>query len=693
MATVSRCAAIIAANNTAGTDTIAFNITGTGPHTINMLSQLPYFSDTVILDGWTEPDYAGTPVIVLNGASAGGTARGLDLYAGSDGSTIRGLVFQNFGDIGINVSDSVGHTIVGNYIGTNAAGTAAAGNYIGLNFWNSSNNTIGGTTPAARNLISGNTNLGLYMGGTSDNNVIQGNYIGTNAAGTGAIGNTNYGMLFDSSDNNTIGGLAAGAGNVISGNGGRGMSIWNGSTGNVVQGNLIGTNAAGTAALGNGYFGLEIDNAFSNTIGGTTSAARNVISGNTDDGIAIFGASSTGNVVQGNYIGTDITGLIDLGNGADGIDINTSASANTIGGSAAGAGNVISGNTLNGIRIATSSSNVIQGNYIGVGSDGVTAVGNTNDGVGISGTSNANQIGGVNAGEGNIIANGTASTAAGVWVNGGTNNSVLGNKIYSNGNTTNGMGINLGTGGITANDNLDPDTGPNNYQNFPVLTSAAVSTSGTNVVGSLNSNASTTYRIEFFANRPGVADSTNGEGRTYLGYTTVTTNGSGNASFNVTLDAWINSGDKVTATATVDFGTGSYGSTSEFAANVTATSAANIIVVDTTSDVSDGTVTSITNLRARCGRRDLTPRSPRSNECHGRNGLHLLQHSHAVVERCAHDQRPVGTAGNLRYGDHRRLERTGLCVDSHCGTQRGECRFCPGAEHHCEQLHGSRSRD
>lgn len=127
------------------------------------------------------------------------------------------------------------------------------------------------------------------MGGTSDNNVIQGNYIGTNAAGTGAIGNTNYGMLFDSSDNNTIGGLAAGAGNVISGNGGRGMSIWNGSTGNVVQGNLIGTNAAGTAALGNGYFGLEIDNAFSNTIGGTTSAARNVISGNTDDGIAIFG--------------------------------------------------------------------------------------------------------------------------------------------------------------------------------------------------------------------------------------------------------------------------------------------------------------------------------------------------------------------------------------------------------------------
>ena len=129
-----------------------------------------------------------------------------------------------------------------------------------------------------------------------------------------------------------------------------------------------------------------------------------------------------------------------------------------------------------------------------------------------------------------------------------------------------------------------------------MLATANSNVAGTTIVGSLNSNATTTYRIEFFANRPPIADALNGEGERYLGFVTVTTNGAGNAAINTTLsNVWVNAGDRITATATVDLGGGNYGNSSEFAANVTATST-GIVVVDTVSDVADGTTTSITNL-------------------------------------------------------------------------------------------------
>ncbi|MCA9062538.1 MAG: DUF4347 domain-containing protein, partial [Planctomycetaceae bacterium] len=336
--------AIIDANATPGTDTITFNIAGSGPHTINVLSQLPFFNDTVIIDGWSEPDYAGTPVIVLNGASAGAGVWGLDFNPGSDGSLIRGLVVQNFSTAGIDLSGTGGHTIVGTYVGTNAAGTSAAGNTIGLNLWNSSNNTIGGTSAAERNLISGNTNIGLNITGTSTGNVIQGNYIGTDAAGTASVGNTWYGILLNG-DDNIVGGTATGTGNLISGNLYIGLTLWNGATGNVVQGNLIGTDVTGAASLGNGSDGLVIEDSAGNTIGGTTAAARNIISGNADNGIFVTGAGSTGNSILGNYIGTNQSGTAALANSSAGIEISASASATIVGGAAAGAANVISGNT------------------------------------------------------------------------------------------------------------------------------------------------------------------------------------------------------------------------------------------------------------------------------------------------------------------------------------------------------------
>ena len=318
------------------------------------------------------------------------------------------------------------------------------------------------------------------------------------------------------------------------------------------------------------------------------------------DGISIQ-ANSNNNLIAGNYIGRinpdGTAGAADTQNDGDGIYI--LGANNTIGGTTAADRNVISGND-DGVTLDTGATgNVVIGNYIGTDATGAIAVGNTlNAGVWIKAGSN-NRIGGAGANEGNLIAN-NAGDGVFLQTGAGTGNSVLGNSSYSN----SGLGIDLGTNGVTANDAGDGDTGANNLQNFPVLTSANSNASGTTIVGSLNSNANTTLRIEYFANRPTVADAPNGEGERFLGFITVTTDGSGNASVNTTLsNVWVNSGDRISATATVDLGGGNYGSTSEFAANVTASST-GIVVVDTTSDAIGGTTSSITNLGANRGADD-----------------------------------------------------------------------------------------
>ncbi len=221
-----------------------------------------------------------------------------------------------------------------------------------------------------RNVISGNTGVGVFISGSgSDSNIVQGNYVGLNAAGTGALGNIDNGLQIDGgAKNNTIGGTAAGAGNVIASNntGIRLRAV--GTTGNLVIGNLIGTNSAGTAAIGNILDGMRIDQGTTgNTIGGTTSSARNIISGNARFGILITDSGTSNNAVQGNYIGTDVNGTADLGNTSDGIHIQAAASSNTIGGTTAGAGNVVSGNDGNGVTITGSGTtgNTVAGNYIG----------------------------------------------------------------------------------------------------------------------------------------------------------------------------------------------------------------------------------------------------------------------------------------------------------------------------------------
>ena len=289
--------------------------------------------------------------------------------------------------------------------------------------------------------------------------------------GSAALGNGNgvngdgidVGQIGTGPSNVTIGGTTPGAGNVISANSFQGILLFNDLNGVNVQGNLIGTDATGHVSLGSQVVGIFINTTSPGaaTIGGTTAGARNVISGN-QDGLDL-NTQSTGITIQGNYIGTDITGSNALPNASRGMFVSTN---NTIiGGTAAGAGNVISAN-VDGIDIANSSTgNLIRGNFIGTKADGVSPLGNTNSGVGIFTGSSNNSVGGTVAGAGNRIAFNTR----GVVVDSGTGNTILANSIFSNV----GVGIDLTpVAGVTANDNCDTDTGPNNLQNFPVLTSA-----------------------------------------------------------------------------------------------------------------------------------------------------------------------------------------------------------------------------
>jgi hypothetical protein len=250
------------------------------------------------------------------------------------------------GGIQLTSTNAYSNVVQGNWIGTDISGLLDRGNGgPGVSIAIASRNTVGGATAAARNVISGNDLYGVQIGGTSTNqNVIAGNYIGTDATGAAKLGNARYGVYL-SAANNRIGGSAAGESNVISGNGQGGLYIvGSGTTGNVVQGNRIGTNAAGTAALGNTSVGIDL-RAPQTTIGGAAAGAGNLISGNGAAGIQIFGADATLNQIQGNQIGTDVTGTMDLGNTGAGVSIASGAAGNTVGGTAVGAGNVIMGNT------------------------------------------------------------------------------------------------------------------------------------------------------------------------------------------------------------------------------------------------------------------------------------------------------------------------------------------------------------
>ncbi|MHC4537331.1 MAG: LamG-like jellyroll fold domain-containing protein, partial [Planctomycetota bacterium] len=407
--------AILEANTNPGLDIIAFNISGrsSGPYTIQPTSPLPHITDPVVIDGYTQPGAApatdeaqATLLIELDGIKAGvGSVSGLIILAGN--STVRGLVINRFGDVGIHIQEKGGNIIEGNYIGTDVTGTVDQGNIDdGIRIWDAPDNMVGGATAEARNIISGNNDMGveIILSGATGNKV-QGNYIGTDVTGTTDLGNSTHGVFINASGN-TIGDSSSGTGNVISGNGGNGIIIHEiGATGNRILGNFIGTDVTGTVDLGNQTDGVQIRSAANNTIGGITAEARNVISGNNVRGISIQGdfdrggRDAAGNLVQGNFIGTDVTGTTALGNTQDGVQIRGAAN-NTIGGATAGARNVISSNNTGGgwggisiinhpnLHITGASGNLVQGNFIGTDVTGTGSLGNRSGGVIIEAAAN-----------------------------------------------------------------------------------------------------------------------------------------------------------------------------------------------------------------------------------------------------------------------------------------------------------------
>src|SRR5271166_5100701 len=309
------------ADSTPG-DTIDFSIGSGGVQIISPLSALPDITNSVTINGTSQPGYPGHPIIVIFGAKAGLNANGLTISAGS--STVQGLDILGFFGNGIDLNSKGDDVIDSCIIGTDYQDIADLGNAgNGVEISESLSNTIGGTTPGAGNVISANSGDGVLITYSGDN-LVEGNYIGTDTTGTNHLPNAGNGVEIGGRDDNTIGDTTPGARNVISGNFGDGVQILL-SQANLVQGNYIGTNAAGgtnasgTQAPVNSGDGVEISGSVANTIGGTTPGAGNVISANVLAGLLIQGSFSSDNLVQGNYIGTNAAGTEALGNIQGGI--------------------------------------------------------------------------------------------------------------------------------------------------------------------------------------------------------------------------------------------------------------------------------------------------------------------------------------------------------------------------------------
>jgi parallel beta-helix repeat protein len=316
---------------------------------------------------------------------------------------------------------STGNLVQNTYVGTDSTGTLRVPNAgPGVEIDGAPANTIGGSIPLGLNVISANSQSGVVLRNGATNNVIQNTYIGTDRTGEttnskeGPLGNGGYGVEIDDplTMGNSVGGNTSGLINVISGNSFGGVIIQSGAQQNLIQNSYIGIDAAGGSALPNSGPGVIIDGtpgrgsitrATANSVGGSISGLVNVISGNRGDGVLIR-AGATANVVQNSYIGLDATGsnLIQVsssgssytGNSGDGVHI-IASNNNTVGATATGLVNAISGNTGNGIHldfvgdsitgtITGSDNTTIISSYIGTtstGENGVNIFGNIGDGI------------------------------------------------------------------------------------------------------------------------------------------------------------------------------------------------------------------------------------------------------------------------------------------------------------------------
>ncbi|HEX8204124.1 MAG TPA: hypothetical protein VF590_26845, partial [Isosphaeraceae bacterium] len=486
--------AILDANGSPGADVIDFRI-GSGAQTIRPTSALPEITDPVDLDATTQPGFAGRPIIELDGSGAGLGVDGLSIRAGD--SLVQGLVINRFTGSGIALTGRGGNVIRGNYLGPDLTGRRAAddagdlfGNLQGgMSLNRSGSNTIGGSAPGQGNVISGNLVQGVrVLGAGSSRNQFWGNIIGLDAAGRHRLDNIGPGVSVVDSGENAIGGSAPGQGNVISGNRGDGVQLMGqGAIGNRVVGNIVGLDATGrnlfidgsiAVTTTNGGAGVLLNFAPGTVIGGTIPGAGNVIAGNTGEGIRV--TLSLGTLIAGNFIGCDAAGTTAFANLQSGVSLLMTA-VTTIGGTTAGARNVISGNRGNGVEIALgSTANQVQGNFIGTDVTGtrtllepspvgsIGGVGNLQNGVLID-LAGLNTVGGPAAGARNIIAgnrgNGVAiSNSAPNPALSATGNVVQGNSIGLDvtgrrglGNLTNGVAVLDTPGNLIGG--MDPGTG------------------------------------------------------------------------------------------------------------------------------------------------------------------------------------------------------------------------------------------
>jgi len=597
-------AAIMESNTGAGPNTIGFAL-GAGVPTI-VTTGLPEVTTPVVIDGAT----GGADRVEIEGSVGSGS--GMTVSAGS--TTLKNLILHSFGgsalvfttgednivehvwtgidadglsapngtfglfmesgghfigcdDKPCNLLDGVsmffsgGITIKNNYIGIGEDGTAT-GSGAGVSLFGASFNTL------ESNVISGNGENGISLLSGAAVNIISGNFIGTDPTGMMAVPNAVDGIHVAGSTGNTL------IDNVISGNGTvggmrrsecdgfgtcDGVDLRDGSTGNVLTGNHIGTDLGDAMALGNGDHGVFISSAPGNTIGGDTTPDRNIISGNGKDGIHIE-MTEAANTIEGNYIGTDGTGTMPLGNTLYGINI-TEALGTIIGGMAdippgmpcTGVCNVISGNGAGGVFLdRLTAGTTLANNFIGVSETGMDPVPNMGDGIFIRGATDnlvgTDNIIAFNGGDGIRLVDITDTEFLS-----SDRNSIRANTIFEN----SGLGIDLGGEGVTPNDNIFSD-GPNDFQPFPVLTSARIAPDSMSTVlnGFLEAEDATVYGLDIFGNLAPDASGF-GEGQIFLGGMDVTTSDSGLVSFTFTAPGAVHF---VSATATDPDG-----NTSEFA--------------------------------------------------------------------------------------------------------------------------------
>jgi hypothetical protein len=540
-------------SNTNTLTTIRFDLSGSGVQTILPLSQLPAITSQVDIQGTT--DSAGDPLVELDGHLAGGSGvDGLifDRAASGDtkSSTVSGLIIDRFSEDGLRIQGSEATDVFGCRIGTDSTGKHAHPNAGDGIFVNTPGCQIGqaGLGESFGNLISNNGGDGVEIGPSGDDAIVQNCLIGTDVTGKVAHPNGGQGILINATEA-LIGGRRAHQGNVISGNLQRGILVDFGDCD--ILGNRVGTNASGTKAIANQDAGIALDNVANVSIGDGSAAGRNVISANAAEGIV--SAASSNFTIDGDFIGTDITGTAAMGNSLDGISINQGEQVSVM--------NSTIGDCDKGITTDNCSDITISFCDIGIDQSLQHSLANEFNGIELTATTDSR-----------ILANTIADNGTnGVELddNDSTADTIGENNIFSNQH----LGINFGDDDDTPLPNHSGTVaGPNDDQNYPVLTSAIDSGGQTFVKGSITAAPNADYLIDYFSND--AADPSGfGEGQKFLSGSTVVTDGSGVASLDQQVSGNLPAGQFITATATFQPTVPGPGDTSEFSQAIPVTGA------------------------------------------------------------------------------------------------------------------------